>query len=208
VTLLWQRRGVPVEHEAAARDAACWSSLARRIEQGDREAEAEIAALFHRRVRLLAAVRLHGSDTARDIAQETILAVLQALRAGQVREPDRLPAFVLGIARNLINNHHRTQARSVEVPGDPPEEPAAAEPDLAHLDDERRARVRAALIHLNQLDRRILLLTLVDGLHPREIAPLVHLTPEVVRTRKARAVKAIGEQIKRNDTKPAARLHR
>ena len=60
---------------------------------------------------------------------------------------------------------------------------------------ERRALVRRALEHLKPLDRRILLLTLVDGMNPREIAPLVGLQPENVRTRKARAIKTISRVI-------------
>ena len=186
-------------------DPAVWARLACRIEQGDREAEAELARAFHSRVHLIASARLHGSDAAWDVAQDTIVASLDALRAGRVREPERLPAFVLGIARNLINNHHRTDAQRREVTGDPQGDLVVAHADGTRLDNARRlALVRAALIDLNSVDRRILVLTLVDGLRPREIARIVDLTPEVVRTRKSRAVKAVGEAIRRRDTKPAA----
>lgn len=122
-----RRGGAAAGHEVASQDdATFWTSLARRIEQGDPEAEAELVGLFHHRVRLLASVRLHGSDAALDIAQETILAVLEALRAGRLREPDRLPAFVLGIARNLVNNHCRKEARSRELLDNPPDQAVEA----------------------------------------------------------------------------------
>ena len=197
MTLPWERRvGAPVEHEPAYADnAGRWVSLARRIEQGDSAAESELADSFHQRVRLFASVRLHGSDTASDIAQETILAVLEALRAGRLREPYNLPGFVLGTARNIVNNHHRKQARNPEVLGDPPDRPAETDGHWAGLDSERRALVRQALSHLGQRDRRILLLTLVQGMTPREIAPIVGLKAEVVRTHKARAVRAIADEI-------------
>ena len=55
--------------------------------------------------------------------------------------------------------------------------------------------VRASLGRLKPLDRRILLLTLTEGLTPREIAPLVNLTPEVVRTRKARATRRLVNEV-------------
>lgn len=186
-------------------EAIRWSSLVRRIADGDAEAEAELATVFYPRVRLFASVRLGGADTASDIAQDTILAVLQALRQGRLHEPVTLPAFVLGTAHNLVNNHHRKVARSLEVPRDPPALPADVDQDWAYFEDERRAAVRKAVGRLNTVDRRILLLTLVEGLKPREIAPVVGLSPEVVRTRKARAVRAVAEEVARLTRKPPRR---
>jgi len=191
---------------AAGRDAAStddvdrWPSLVRRIGGGDGEAEAELAREFHPRVLMAAAVRLHGSDAAQDIAQETIAAALQALRAGALREPAKLPGFVLGIARNLINNHCRLEARSREavlVVDELPDRTGQSESGRADFDDERRSLVRESLKRLKPLDRRIVMLTLVEGMSPREIAPLLGLEPEYVRTRKARAVRALGFEIER-----------
>lgn len=190
---------------AAGRDAAStddadrWPRLVRRIGQGDADAEAELAREFHPRVLTAASVRLHGSDAANDIAQESMAAVLQALRAGALREPEKLPGFVLGIARNLINNHRRLEARGRGVVAAVDELPERAAPADAEggaaFDEERRALVRQALARLKPVDRRIVLLTLVEGMSPREIAPIVGLEPDVVRTRKTRAVKAIGDGI-------------
>ena len=192
------RDGAPVGQEAAPQDdAARWAGLASRVGQGDRAAEAELADLFHQRVKLFASVRLHGSDAASDIAQETILAVIEALRAGRFRGPYNLPGFVLATARNLVNNHHRKQARAPEVLEDPSDSPDETGGQWAGLDRERRGLVRKALGRLNALDRRILLLTLVEGMHPREIAPIVGLKAGVVRTRKARAVKEVAGEIER-----------
>lgn len=175
--------------------AASWAELARRVQLGDRDAEAEIARLFHQRVLMLASVRLHGSDAAHDIAQETILAVIEALRAGRLREPDRLAAFVLTIARNRISDHHRKNARRLEVHADAIDPPATGEGSAAAIEDERIALVMKVLDRLAPLDRRILLLTLVEGMTPREIAPIVGLKPDLVRTRKARAVRAVVEEL-------------
>ena len=192
---------------AAGRDAAStgdadrWPSLVRRIERGDGTAETELAREFHQRVLTAASVRLNGSDAAEDIAQETLAAVLQALRAGALREPEKLPGFVLGIARNLINNHCRLEARRRGVVADVDELPERAAPADAEggaaFDEERRALVRQALAHLKPVDRRIVMLTLVEGMSPREIAPVVGLEPDLVRTRKTRAVRAIGRAIEK-----------
>jgi len=193
----------PAGDETAAQEASArWQDLARRIAQGDAAAEAELASTFHQRVRLLAHVRLHGSDASQDIAQETILAVVRALRAGAVREADRLPAYVFGVLRNLINNHRRKEARTCELPGETPDFAADSAEDRAVFDRERRALVRRALGRLKAIDRRILLLTLVDGMTPREIAPIVGLPPEAVRTRKSRAAKAVADEVGRATRRP------
>ena len=199
MTLLGDPLGrAPAEQgETSGADATRWATLAQRIAAGDASAEAELAALFYQRVKAFASARLHGSDAASDVAQEAILAVIEALRAGRLHEPFNLPGFVLGTAKHLVNNHHRKAARSPEVLEDPPERPSDAEPQWANLGAERRALVRAALLRLRALDRRILMLTLVDGMHPREIAPIVGLKPGVVRTRKARAVKAVADEVAR-----------
>src|SRR5437667_2145601 len=174
---------------------AQWVELVQRIQEGDPAAEEEVAEFFHPRVLAMASVRLRDAEAARDIAQETILAVLQAVRGCKLREAEKLLAFVFGTARNLINNYARAQSQNPRaVPLDPDTAtvvPMAPVVELA----ERRALVRRALEHLKPLDRRILLLTLVDGMNPREIAPLVGLQPENVRTRKARAIKTISRVI-------------
>jgi len=198
--------GARVAHDAASREAAdIWESLVRRIEQGDRAAEAELADRFYPRVRAMARARLHGSPDAVDIAQDTILGVLEALRARRLRDPGRLPAFVLSTARNLINGHRRDEARSREVLGDPPGEPLRCTPSPLEIDDERRlALVAEAMNRLKPLDRRILQLTFVDGLTSREISPIVGLSPDAVRTRKARALKAVAQSVRKRRHRPAA----
>jgi RNA polymerase sigma-70 factor (ECF subfamily) len=189
------RHGTSAVGEPAEDETAPWAALGRRIARGDAAAEAELAECFHARVRVLATARLDGSDTAQDIAQETIVAVLKALRAGQVRELEKLPAFVLGTATNLINNHRRQRARSREAADAPPDPPGPGNPSLTILAAERDALVRKSIGRLSAVDQRILLLTLVDGLTPREIAPLVGLTPKTVRNRKSRAVDAVAADI-------------
>ncbi len=178
-------------------------ALAERIRQGDREAEEELARDYLPRVLTMARIRLGDAETARDIAQETFLAVLPPLREGRLRSAEALSAFLLGTARNIINSYLRTKSRR------PIAEPVTAElvaPLNLTLELEERQRsalVRVALEGLKAVDRKILRLTLTEGMTPREIAPLVKLTAGNVRTRKARAIKAVArriEDVSRNAT--------
>ena len=50
-----------------------------------------------------------------------------------------------------------------------------------------RLAVRAALARLGEVDREVLMLTVWEGLEPREVATVLHVSPAAVRTRLSRA---------------------
>lgn len=135
-----------------------------------------------------------------------MIAAVTALRAGQLRDGDRLPAFVLGIARNLINNHFRTSAGRAERERLAADRPEAIEPPDPVEEAQRAALIRQALATLNATDRQILLLTLVEGLKPGDIARRLALSDEVVRARKSRATRKVMEEVARV-TKLSAEPH-
>jgi RNA polymerase sigma factor (sigma-70 family) len=169
--------------------------VAERILDGDASAEDELVREFGDRVRVFLTMRTRDRETARDLGQEVMMSVLTALRRGQLREPERLGAFVYGTARNVVNNYLRTGRRDRSEPllQDLPAE--TADPAEAFETGERQALVRKGLDRLNRADRGILLMTLVDGLKPGEIAYRLGLTAEVVRARKSRALKKVVERI-------------
>jgi RNA polymerase sigma-70 factor (ECF subfamily) len=171
------------------------STLAERVRSRDPSAEEELVRFFSPRVAFLALERTHDPETARDLAQEVMLAVVRGVRGGQLRDSERLASFVFGTTRNVINNYLRNRSRL------PAEDPLDSARDLAsqpHPDDhdERIALVRRALGTLHATDRKILWLTLVEGLKPGEIASRLGLTAELIRTRKSRAVKKMIERVK------------
>jgi RNA polymerase sigma-70 factor, ECF subfamily len=170
--------------------------LVERIAAGERAAESELAERFDRRIHVMMAVRTRDREAARDLAQEALIAVLNSLRKGQIRDPERLSAFVYGTARNVLNNHFRQRQQR----------PAAVEltPDVAsflpedELEGAERARaLREGLGQLDRDDRAVLVMTLVDDLKPGEIARRLGLSPEVVRTRKSRALKRLTDHVRR-----------
>src|SRR4051794_40700891 len=91
------------------------ASLAARIRAGNRAAEQELVDQFYQRIYLMAYARTRDSDIARDLAQDSVIAVIVAFRGGQLRDPDKTPHFVAGTARNVINNYLRTRVRRKEV---------------------------------------------------------------------------------------------
>jgi RNA polymerase sigma-70 factor (ECF subfamily) len=172
------------------------STLAERIRSREPAAEEELVHLFADRIRFLVFARTGDREIAPDLTQDVMLAVVRALRDGHLRDADRLAAFVYGTARNVINNHLRTRSR---LPAEDPLDgalQAASTPDPVE-DSERVAVVRRALATLDATDRKILWLTLVEGLKSGEIALRLGLAAEVVRTRKSRATKKMADSVKR-----------
>ena len=176
------------------------AALALRVQEGDSSAENELARLFHRRVLMMTRSRVRNPETARDLTQEVLMAVVLALRKGKVREGEKLAAFVYGTARNVVNGFFRSRPPEC-VPLFP--EAATSDADDVVQDLHERALMQRVMQHLDDSDRRILSLTLVEGLKPGEIAKRLNLSSEVVRARKSRAVKRAVECLKDSSTSRA-----
>jgi RNA polymerase sigma factor (sigma-70 family) len=169
--------------------------VAERIRDGDPSAEEELVRQFSDRVRMFVSMRTRDRELAHDLGQEIMMNVLTALRRGQLRDSERLAAFVFGTARNVVNNHFRT-GRDERFDPLPPEIASTAADQADEFEAaQRQSLVRRALARVSRDDRVVLLLTLVDGLKPGEIAFQLGLTAEVVRARKSRALKRVVEQI-------------
>jgi RNA polymerase sigma-70 factor (ECF subfamily) len=183
------------------------AGLVARLAQGDAAAEAQLADQFAPRLRAMMMARTRDADLARDLAQDALIALLQALRAGQLRDHERLPAFAHGIARNIVNNFFRTRQRE---PQSQPllDEMAVYSQSQDPEEQERLTLVRKGLADLSPGDREILKMTLADGLKPGEIAEKLGLTAEVVRARKSRAQKRIVQAIEKLSRIPTFAPHR
>src|SRR5262245_35107126 len=77
------------------------AALARRVAGAglayDRDAEAELCRRLAPRVQLYGQKHLRDSHMAADLVQQVLLTMLERLRDGGLREPDRLTSFVLGM---------------------------------------------------------------------------------------------------------------
>jgi RNA polymerase sigma-70 factor, ECF subfamily len=164
------------------------AALVERIARGDADAEAMLAEYVAPRLRVMMRAKTRDAELARDLTQEAVIALLQSLRRGQLREPTRLLAFAHGVARNVANNYHR--GHRDDAAHEPLSE-ALAQPVDEIEAHERRDFVARGLADVSASDREILDLVLVEGMKPGEIAVKLGLAPEVVRTRKSRALKRV-----------------
>ena len=171
------------------------AGLAERIRSGDAAADEELVRRFHERVFVMALARTRDRETARDVAQETMLAVLTSVREGRIHEPEKLAGYVCGTARNLVLEHLRARRnRADPLLVDPP---SAVDVEEELEESERRTLVRRVLRALGASDRLVLLLTLVDGLTPAQAGARMGIRPDAVRQRKLRALRRARAMLER-----------
>jgi len=70
------------------------TDLVRRIVAGDPGAEAELVRRFSRALSFLLRRLTRDATEAEDLYQETFRLVIEKVRRGELREPERLPGFV------------------------------------------------------------------------------------------------------------------
>jgi RNA polymerase sigma-70 factor, ECF subfamily len=107
-----ERRGRLAECGALLDDSDTAASLAQRIQQGDAAAETQLVHRFSRGIRVV--IRHASSDptVAEDLFQETFRLGLERIRAGALRDPAQLAAFLAGLARTLATEHFRRVRRA------------------------------------------------------------------------------------------------
>lgn len=169
--------------------AADAAGLARRITDGDAAAESALVLMYREGVLELLRNRLRSADVADALADEVLMAVLVALRRGAVRSPERIGAFVHGVAVHAASGYLRGRLRSIEML---PLNWDVADPEsLPQEADDRFESVRRAMPALNATDRRILELLLEAGASEAEVARKLDMSVTAVRQRKCRLVRKL-----------------
>jgi RNA polymerase sigma-70 factor (ECF subfamily) len=173
-------------------------------------AKGDIADLeqFRERLRLFAARRLGNPSEAEDVVQEVLRRAFEALRAGSIREPAALPAFLFQTARHVCMHRGRSAGRekkALQRFGSPTgdEGNGTESPLMALISEERRLGVRQALGQLDPDERKLLEMTYRDELDSVEIGRQLGLTAGTVRVRRHRAIRRLAELL--GVTKPADR---
>lgn len=136
------------------------ADLVQRIRTGSRQAEEELVERYSRGVWFVIRQQICEQEAAEDAYQESFRLILEKVRAGEVREPERLSGFISSLARNVMIEQFRRQSRRRAR-----EEPEAgqpfASPEPGPLDgllrEEQRTLARQVLASLpSDRDRKVL----------------------------------------------------
>lgn len=95
------------------------AELARRIaaagDKTDAAAETELYRRLAPRVRLYGLRHLRDPHAARDLAQQVLLMTLERLRAGRLRDPEKIASYVLGMCRMTVLEIRRGTLRREQL---------------------------------------------------------------------------------------------
>lgn len=168
------------------------TELALRIGAGaDREAEAEFVRRMAPRIRLYGLRHLRAEHAADDLMQQVLITTLETLRAGRLREPEKLASFVLGTCRMTVLDLRRGAQRKERLL----EQYAAglripAGPSLPHLDREQLAR---CVRKLKERERSVVVMTFYGDRDGPDVARSLGLSEANVRVIRHRAVHQLRE---------------
>ena len=178
---------VAVAAEPESATEASDAELAGRVRGGDRAAEAELFRRLAPRVRLYGLRHLRDPAAADDLVQDVLLMTFDSLRAGKVREDERLASYVLGTCRRMAIGLARSATRRqrlLERFG-PELAPAAWTFDSPSLDLDRLV---SCLERLAERERSVVVLSFYADRGAAEIASELGLSPANVRVVRHRAL--------------------
>lgn len=177
-----------------------WFELVDRIRREEESGMEDLYRLFSRGIRYYLCRQL-GPQDLDDKVHDSFLIVVQAIRRGDLREPERLMGFVRTVVRRQIAGHIdvAVQARKHQVDI----ETGQAIPD-AQLDPERVAINREheeiagkVLKGISKRDREILTRFYIEEESQEEICTSMNLTETQFRLLKSRAKARFGQMGKR-----------
>lgn len=143
---------------------------------------------------------LRDPDDAADLVQQVLLVVVEALRAGRVRDPDQIGSYVLGTSRRLALDLRRTRRRREALTDQyaPGTLCTAVEPPPLP----ETTRVADCLAQLSHTARRVVVMTFYEDASGAEIAGALDVSAGNVRVIRHRALEALRHCI---EPAPAAR---
>ena len=183
---------MPVDSSIAALDDG---ALARRVAQAggkpDSDAEAELYRRLAPRARLYGLRHLRDRQAAADLAQQVLVMTLERLRAGEVREPEKIASFVLGACRMSAIEMKRGERRREELLETYADKSEAFEaPEPLALDADRLA---GCLEALPERERSVVVMSFFADKAADEVGKELNLTGGNVRVIRHRALGRLRE---------------
>lgn len=167
------------------------AELVRQIASGnDRDAEAELFRRMAPRVRLYGLRHLRDGHASDDLTQQVLIATLEALRSGHLREPEKLASFVLGTCRMMVLDLRRGAERKQRLLEQHLSElPVTVQPALA-LDHELLQR---CVQGLKERERTVVVMSFYNEETGADVASFLGISEANVRVIRHRAIRQLRE---------------
>ncbi len=174
--------------------------LARALLAGEPEAFERFVEHFHSKLFHYTWLMCGQPEDAEEVAQETLLKVFESF--SQLREPERVRAWIFRIAKNACLMHRRKSvfapARELSLDDLPAGAELAGEdhpPEAGLLHTELRAVLDRVILELPPMYRAVVVLRDIEELSTEETAQILDLTTDVVKTRLRRGRLAMRQKL-------------
>ena len=166
------------------------AELVRRIGcGGDAGAEAELCACMGPRIRLYGLRHLRDAHAADDLMQQVLLIVIEALRAGKLRDAGKLASFVLGTCRmTVMDSRRNSQRREKLLQEYGPESLRPAVEKRPDLDEQRLA---GCVQKLRERERTVVILSYYDEQSGADVGRFLGVSEANVRVIRHRALQQL-----------------
>lgn len=158
--------------------------------------EGGLAEEYRDRVVYFVLRRVRDRAAAEEIAQATLLVLIEAIRENRIREEESVGSFIFGVASNLIREHRRESARRGMTQSVEEANPGAVwgdDPEAALLLAEQRRLVVEALGRLSREDRELLTRLSQSSQSSQALASEFGISWSALRKRKSRALARLKE---------------
>jgi RNA polymerase sigma factor (sigma-70 family) len=167
-----------------------WPALIQRIQADDAKGMEDLYHVFSRGIRFFLWRQL-GKQDMEDTVHDTFLAVAEAIRRGEVRDPDRLMGFVWTVVRRhlaahierTVNLRNQCAEMDVEVRVQDPE----ADPEWKAIVRQQQSLAQALLQEVSGRDREVLIRFYLKEQTQEQICRDMQLTATQFRLLKSRA---------------------
>jgi RNA polymerase sigma-70 factor, ECF subfamily len=179
---------------------APWSDLVRRVRIGDAEAVEDLYEVFSTGIRLRVARQLAAMDV-NDKVHDLFVAVMESIRQGKVRQPERLMGYVQTMVSRQVASHidriskERRNSPVLELRAPLPDR--APDPEHSAIDRQIGEVMRRVLGGMRERDRQIIVRFYLKEETPQEICHAMHLTEAQYRVLKSRAKARLGDLCRR-----------
>lgn len=184
------------ENQASTVSSTDWTDLVSRIRSGDDNGMEDLYRIFSRGIRYYLCRQL-GPQELDDKVHDSFLIVVQAIKRGDLREPDRLMGFIRTVVRRQVAAHidevvhSRREEVDMEVGSRIADRRGNPEQNLANR--QKAELMRSVLMRLTPKDREILTRFYLQEQPQEQICQEMKLTETQFRLLKSRAKDRFGE---------------
>jgi RNA polymerase sigma-70 factor (ECF subfamily) len=173
-----------------------WNALVEQVRLGDDAGMEQLYKLFSKGIRYYLCRQL-GPQELEDKVHDTFLIVVNAIKRGDLREPDRLMGFVRTVVRRQVAAYIETAVHTRREQTDLETGIAVADrtqnPEQEAITREKAALMKSALASLSDRDREILVRFYLKEQPQDQICREMSLTETQFRLLKSRAKAKFGE---------------